>query len=165
LFGKAARELGYKPFPQPSGNLSQAYTNPLGLKMAPCTYCGFCEWFGCSNYAKASPQTTILPFLVRKPNFSARDNSEVIRITLDKSGTRATGVTFVDPSGEEWEQAAELVVLSAYWLFNVQLLLHSRIGRLRPCFKYRHRRAELYASDDFERSTVSLTTRNSTSIH
>ena len=26
LFAKAARELGYKPFPQPSGNLSQAYT-------------------------------------------------------------------------------------------------------------------------------------------
>jgi gluconate 2-dehydrogenase alpha chain len=65
LFGKAAGELGYKPFPQPSGNLSQAYTNPLGLKMGPCTYCGFCEWFGCSNYSKASPQTTILPYLVR----------------------------------------------------------------------------------------------------
>ena len=27
--------------------------------MGPCTYCGFCEWFGCSNYSKASPQTTI----------------------------------------------------------------------------------------------------------
>ena len=78
LFAKAARELGYKPFPQPSGNLSQAYTNPLGLQMGPCTYCGFCEWFGCGNYSKASPQTTILPLLIRKPNFSARDNSEVI---------------------------------------------------------------------------------------
>jgi gluconate 2-dehydrogenase alpha chain len=129
LFGKAARELGYKPFPQPSGNLSQAYTNPLGLKMGPCTYCGFCEWFGCSNYSKASPQTTILPYLVRKPNFTARDNSEVIRVNLDKSGKRATGVTFVDTSGEEWEQPAELVILSAYTLFNVQLLLHSQIGR------------------------------------
>ena len=30
LFAKAARELGYKPFPQPSGNMSQAYVNPLG---------------------------------------------------------------------------------------------------------------------------------------
>jgi gluconate 2-dehydrogenase alpha chain len=129
LFGKAARELGYKPFPQPSGNLSQAYTNTLGLKMGPCTYCGFCEWFGCSNYSKASPQTTILPYLVRKLNFSARDNSEVIRINLDKSGKRATGVTFVDTSGEEWEQPADLVILSAYTMFNVQLLLHSKIGR------------------------------------
>src|SRR5258707_2848144 len=129
LFGKAARDLGYKPFPQPSGNLSQAYTNPLGLKMGPCTYCGFCEWFGCSNYSKASPQTTLLPYLVRKPNFSARDNSEVTKIKVDRSGQRATGVTFVDSSGVEWEQAADLVILAAYTMFNVQLLLHSKIGK------------------------------------
>ena len=130
LFGKAARELGYKPFPQPSGNLSRAYTNPLGLRLGPCTYCGFCEWFGCSNYSKASPQTTILPYLVRKPNFALRDQSEVVNINLDRSGQRATGVTFVDSSGEEWEQQADLVILSAYTMFNVQLLLHSKIGQL-----------------------------------
>ena len=128
LFAKAASELGYKPFPQPSGNMSKAYVNPLGVRLGPCTYCGFCEWFGCGNYSKASPQTTILPVLVRKSNFSARDNSEVTRINLDGSGKRATGVTFVDTSGEEWEQPADLVILSAYTIFNVQLLLHSRIG-------------------------------------
>ena len=49
-------------------------TNPLGVRLGPCTYCGFCEWFGCGNYSKATPQTTILPVLLRKPNFSARDN-------------------------------------------------------------------------------------------
>src|SRR6201996_590482 len=129
LFAKAARELGYKPFPQPSGNLSQAYTNPLGVRLGPCTYCGFCEWFGCANYSKASPQTTILPVLVRKPNFQARDNSEVTRINVDSSGKRATGVTFVDSSGEEWEQPADLVILAAYTIFNVQLLLLSGIGK------------------------------------
>jgi gluconate 2-dehydrogenase alpha chain len=128
LFGKAARELGYKPFPQPSGNLSQAYTNSLGLRLGPCTYCGFCEWFGCGNYSKASPQTTLLPVLLRKSNFSLRDNSEVTRINTDGSRKRATGVTFVDTSGEEWEQPADLVILSAYSLFNVQLLLLSKIG-------------------------------------
>jgi gluconate 2-dehydrogenase alpha chain len=128
LFGKAARELGYKPFPQPSGNLSQAYTNPLGVRMGPCSYCGFCEWFGCGNYSKASPQTTLLPVLVRKANFSARDLCEVTRINTDGSGKRATGVTFVDSSGNEWEQPADLVILSAYTVFNVQLLLLSGIG-------------------------------------
>jgi gluconate 2-dehydrogenase alpha chain len=128
LFAKAARDLGYKPFPQPSGNMSQAYTNPLGLRLGPCTYCGFCEWFGCGNYSKASPQTTILPRLIRKSNFALRDNSEVIRIDLDRSGKRATGVTFVDTGGIEWEQPADLVILAAYTLFNVHLLLHSKIG-------------------------------------
>jgi gluconate 2-dehydrogenase alpha chain len=129
LFAKAARELGYKPFPQPSGNLSRPYRNPLGLRLGACTYCGYCEWFGCGNYSKASPQTTLLPVLVRKTNFSARDNSEVVRINTDASGKRATRVTFVDTSGEEWEQPADLVILSAYSLFNVQLLLLSKIGR------------------------------------
>jgi gluconate 2-dehydrogenase alpha chain len=129
LFAQAARELGYKPFPQPSGNMSKAYTNPLGLRLGPCTYCGFCEWFGCGNYSKASPQTTILPVLIRKSNFAMRDNSEVTRINTDRSGKRATGVTFVDTSGEEWEQPADLVILSAFTVFNVQLLLLSKIGQ------------------------------------
>ena len=129
LFAKAARELGYKPFPQPSGNMSRAYENPLGVRLGPCTYCGFCEWFGCANYSKSSPQTTILPALVRKRNFQARDNCEVTRINLDPSGKRATGVTFVDQSGTEWEQPADLVVLCAYTIFNVQLLMLSNIGQ------------------------------------
>ena len=63
LFTKAATEKGLHPFPRPSGNLSTAYTNPYGCSMGPCTYCGFCEWFGCANYSKASPQTAILPAL------------------------------------------------------------------------------------------------------
>src|ERR1700760_361962 len=129
LFAKAARELGYKPFPQPSGNLSEAYTNPLGVKMGKCTYCGYCEWFGCANYSKASPQTTILPALVRRPNFEARMECEVTRINLDRSGKRATGITYVDTSGNEYEQPAEIVILCAFQLFNVQLLLLSGIGQ------------------------------------
>jgi len=129
LWAKAARELGYKAFPQPSGNMSQAYTNPLGLRLGPCTYCGFCEWFGCGNYSKASPQTTILPVLIRKPNFSARDNCEVTHINLDRTGKHATGVTFVDTSNVEWEQPADLVILAAFSIFNVQMLLNSNIGK------------------------------------
>lgn len=50
------------------------------------------------------------------------------KINTDRSGTRATGVTFVDSSGVEWEQPADLVILSAFSLFNVQLLLLSKIG-------------------------------------
>ena len=130
LFGKAAANLGYHPFPQPSGNLSQAYTNPLGVQQGPCTFCGYCEWFGCGNYSKASPQTTILPALMRQQNFTARDNCEVTKVLLDSSGKRATGVTFVDTSGEEYEQPADLVLLCAFSVFNVQLLMVSGIGQI-----------------------------------
>jgi gluconate 2-dehydrogenase alpha chain len=108
LFAEAAKQLGYKPYPQPSGNLSQSYTNPLGVTLGQCTFCGFCEWFGCANYSKASPQTTILPVLLRNPNFEARTECEVMRINLDNTGKRATGVTYVNSSGEEFEQPADL---------------------------------------------------------
>jgi gluconate 2-dehydrogenase alpha chain len=129
LFAKAAAELGYSPFPQPSGNLSEAYTNPLGVKLGPCTYCGYCEWFGCGNYSKASPQTTILPALIRRTNFEARTQCEVVQINLDKAGTRAVSVTYVDSNDEEWEQPADLVLLCAFQLFNVNMLLQSGIGQ------------------------------------
>lgn len=128
LWAQAAKESGFSPFPQPSGNLSQAYTNPLGVTIGPCSYCGYCEWFGCGNYSKASPQVTILPVLVRKTNFEARTLCEVTRINLDPGGKRATGVTYVDTNGEEWEQPADIVLLCAFQLFNVRLLLLSGIG-------------------------------------
>jgi len=49
LFANAAQETGHKPFPCPAANMSRAYTNPLGVTLAPCSYCGFCEKFGCGN--------------------------------------------------------------------------------------------------------------------
>lgn len=129
LFAQAAREMGYSPFAQPSGNLSEGYTNPLGVTLGPCTYCGFCERHGCGNYSKASPQTTILPALIRQPSFEARTNCEVTRINMDAQGKRATGVTYVDTDGQEMEQPADLVLLCAFQMFNVQLLLLSGIGK------------------------------------
>jgi gluconate 2-dehydrogenase alpha chain len=129
LFAKAAAELGYKPFPLPAANSSRAYTNPYGVRQGPCNMCGFCERFGCFMYSKASPQTTILPILVNRPNLEVRTNSYVTRILLDKSRTRATGVVYVDEGGQEVEQPADLVVLSAFQFHNVRLLLMSGVGK------------------------------------
>jgi gluconate 2-dehydrogenase alpha chain len=129
LFKEAAASLGHKPFPHPSANMSRAYINPLGVQLGPCTYCGFCEKFGCGNYSKASAQTTILPVLMRKPNFTLRTESEAIKINLDSSGKRAVSVTYVDAAGKEYEQPANLVLLCAYILHNVRLLLLSKIGQ------------------------------------
>jgi gluconate 2-dehydrogenase alpha chain len=129
LFAEAARSLGHKPFPQPSANMSRAYTNPLGVQLGPCTYCGFCEKFGCGNYSKASTQTTILPVLMRKPNFTLRTESEAIRVNLDSTGKRAVSVSYIDATGKEYEQPADLILLTAYILHNVRLLLLSKIGQ------------------------------------
>lgn len=127
-FIRAARELGLHPFPGPSANLTRAYVNPLGCQLAPCSYCGFCEKYGCGNYSKASAQTTILPVLMRKPNFTLKVQNEVLSITRDSTGRRATGVTHVDVDGTRYEQPADLVILCAYPLSNARLMMLSGIG-------------------------------------
>jgi gluconate 2-dehydrogenase alpha chain len=129
LFAEAARSVGYHPFPSPSANLSAAYTNPLGIRMGQCSYCGFCVRYGCANYSKASPQTSVLPVLMRKSNFEARTECEVLKVNLDRSGKRATGVTYIDSSGAEWEQPADIVLICAFAFNNVHMMLVSGIGR------------------------------------
>jgi gluconate 2-dehydrogenase alpha chain len=77
IFDKATREMGLHPFAVPAGNTSGAYTNTLGINMAPCTYCGYCEFFGCGNWSKSSPNACILPAVMQRPNFSVITESEV----------------------------------------------------------------------------------------
>lgn len=128
LFERAAAELGHHPFIHPAANMSRPYVNPLGVQLGPCSYCGFCEKFGCGNYSKASPQTTILPVLLQKPNFTLRTGCEVLKIELDSDRRRATGVTYVDEKGEHLFQPADMVLLTAYILNNVRMLLLSGVG-------------------------------------
>ena len=129
LFAEAARNLGLHPFPAPSSNLSQAYINPLGVRIGQCTYCGFCERFGCGNYSKASAQTTILPVLMRNPNFELRTDSEVLKINLHPDGKTAKSVTYIDDAGTECEQPADIVLLCGYGLMNVRMMFLSGIGQ------------------------------------
>lgn len=128
IFRRAAQGLGYHPFPQPSCNMSQPYTNPEGLSLNTCTFCGFCERYGCEHFAKSSPQTVLLPVLLDDPDFELRTGCHVLRINLDSAGRTATGVTYTNASGREFEQPAGLVVLGAYALNNVRMLLLSGIG-------------------------------------
>ncbi|MCC9625958.1 GMC family oxidoreductase [Thalassospira sp. MA62] len=129
MFADAARKMGYHPYPRPAAHASQAYTNPYGMQLGPCNFCGFCERYGCLNYSKSSPQTCVLDALKRKPNFEYRTNAEVVKVELAADGKTATGVTYIDASGEEVFQPADLVVLAAYQMHNVHLMLLSGIGQ------------------------------------
>jgi gluconate 2-dehydrogenase alpha chain len=127
-FEVATAELGYKSFPTPAANSSIPFTNPYGVRLGPCNLCGFCERFGCFLYSKASPQTTILPILAERSNLEVRTKAYVTRILRDGTGKKATGVLYVDGEGQEVEQPADLVILSAFQMHNVRLLLLSGIG-------------------------------------
>jgi gluconate 2-dehydrogenase alpha chain len=129
LFAEKMTELGLHPFPMPSSNLSRSYVNPLGVRMGECSYCGFCERFACANYSKASAQVTILPVLMRRPNFELRTECEVLKVNLTQDGKMAKSVTYIDQNGVETEQPGDLVILCGYGLMNVRMMLLSKIGQ------------------------------------
>jgi gluconate 2-dehydrogenase alpha chain len=129
IFRKAAAGLGYHPFPQPSANLSQPYTNPEGMTLSTCMFCGYCERYGCEHFAKSSPQTVLLPVLLKDKNFTLRTHAHVLRINLDGSRKHATGVTYVDALGREFDQPAKLIIVGTFAFNNARMLLLSGIGK------------------------------------
>jgi gluconate 2-dehydrogenase alpha chain len=129
LFGQAATELGYHPFPIPAANASAPYVNPEGAALGACAYCGHCDRFGCAVNAKASPNVTLHPALLADPNFELRPNAYVKELVYDRAARKVTAVRYVDTaSGIEYEQPAGLVVLAAYVFNNTLLMLLSGIG-------------------------------------
>ena len=67
--------------------------------------------------------------MLKNPNYELRTSCEVLRINLDSAGKKATGVTYVDGAGREFEQPAEIVFITAFPLNNVRTLLLSGIGK------------------------------------
>jgi gluconate 2-dehydrogenase alpha chain len=130
LFRDATKSLGYHPYPNPAATISQVYTNTDGVTRPACTYCGFCTAYGCMIGAKAQPTTILLPVIKKHSNVSIRTRASVRRILHDGPATngKARGVTYVDESGEEVFQPADLVFLSSFILNNSRLLLLSGIG-------------------------------------
>lgn len=127
LMQTTAALLGYYSFCGPSANLSTAYVNPDKVARGPCVYCGFCERFGCEVGAKASANVTVLPVAMATGKLELRTGSYVYRV--NHTGTKATGVSYFDPSGQEVEQPAGIVILTSYVFNNTRLLLLSKMGR------------------------------------
>jgi len=128
MFATACEELGYKAHVNPIAAQTQAYLNPYKLMLGQCIRGGFCTSHACSQGAKANPTTTVIPALLKQENCEIRPLSNVIRVNLDPDRKRATGVTYIDASGREFEQPADIVVLGAYTFNNVRLMLLSGIG-------------------------------------
>jgi gluconate 2-dehydrogenase alpha chain len=126
MFAQAARDLGYNPFPYPSGITSQAYRDRFGNYHSGCLLCGFCTRYGCEVDAKSSPINTHIPPALKTGLYEIRPNSKVLRVNLGPDGL-ATGLTYVDlATGEQHEQPADIVILSGFTLSNVRMMLLSR---------------------------------------
>src|SRR3981189_2308812 len=122
-FEEGTRKLGYHPFSTPRAILSEAYRGRPG-----CTYCGFCQAFGCHVGAKSSTLVTLLPQADATGNFKLVTGAMCYRVNSDNSG-RATGVAYYGPDGSDNTIEAELVILAPFIYDNTRLLLLSRTAK------------------------------------
>src|SRR5713101_8357825 len=120
VFDAAAKKLGYHPFSTPRAILSEAYKGRPG-----CTYCGFCQAFGCHVGAKSSVLVTVLPQADATGNFKLITGAMCYRVNSDNSG-KVTGVAYYGPDGSQNTIEAELVILAPFIYDNTRLLLLSK---------------------------------------
>mgnify|MGYP004709240297 FL=1 len=60
---------------------------------------------------------------MQRENFTVLTDSAVVKVNKAEDGKTATGVTFIDKNNKQWEQPADIVILSAFQMQNVRLLL------------------------------------------
>jgi choline dehydrogenase-like flavoprotein len=119
LFERAARKLGWHPFPAPMAILSQPQPG-----RSACVQCGFCLGFGCEVGAKSSSLVAAIRVAERTGRCEVRANSYVHRIELDSNG-RAIGAAYFDEKRNTHLQKAKAVVVCANGAETPRLLLLS----------------------------------------
>ena len=123
IFEEATRKLGYHPFSTPRAIISEPYNNRPG-----CTYCGFCQAFGCHVGAKSSILVTKLPEADLSGNFKLITGAMCYRVNSDNSG-KVTGVSYYGPDRSDNTIEADLVILTPFIYDNTRLLLLSKTAR------------------------------------
>jgi choline dehydrogenase-like flavoprotein len=119
IFERAARKLGWHPYPAPMAILSR----PRSGRSA-CVNCGFCLGFGCEVGAKSSTLAAAIPAAERTGRCEIRPNSYVFRIELDSRG-RAIGAAYFDEHKNTHLQRAKAVICCANGAETPRLLLLS----------------------------------------
>jgi gluconate 2-dehydrogenase alpha chain len=69
--------------------------------------------------AKAQPTNTLLPVIARQKNVSIRTGAWVRRIQHEHS--KAVGVVYIDDTGAEVFQPADVVVLASWTINNTRM--------------------------------------------
>jgi len=119
LFEGAAQKLGYHPFSTPHAILSQAYKG-----RPACTYCTYCQAFGCYIGAKSSILVSKLPEADATGNLTLKTGAMCYRINT--KGKRATGVSYYGPDGSDNTIEADIVIVGTFIYDNTRLLLLSK---------------------------------------
>lgn len=123
IFEKAAKKLGWNPYPAPMAILSKPYNN-----RPACVHCGFCLGYGCEVGAKSTSLSAMIPVAERSGNCEIRPESTVYRIETNDAG-RVNEVVYFDKDGNLQGQLANAVVLCANGVETPRTLLMSESAR------------------------------------
>jgi gluconate 2-dehydrogenase alpha chain len=118
-FAGGAQRLGLHPFASPRAITSQTYQG-----RPACSYCSFCQSFGCFIGAKSSILVTKLPEADASGNFKLVTGAMVYRV--NSKDDRATGVSYYGADGSDNTIEAELVIVAPFIYDNTRLLLLSK---------------------------------------
>ncbi len=122
LTGPAAERVGLHPYRAPTGANSVPYDG-----RPACNNCGFCGGYGCPIHAKGDPIAPLRRALLTG-RCQVRPECHVTEINLDPTGSRTTGVAYLDARGGRHEVRAAYVVLAAGAFETPRLLLQNGIG-------------------------------------
>ena len=123
MFEAGAKKLGYHPFPTPHAILSQPYKDRPG-----CTYCGFCQAFGCHVGAKSSILVTKLPEAEATGNFKLITGAMCYRVNSDNEG-KVTGVSYYGIDRSDNTIEADIVIVAPFIYDNTRLVLLSKTAK------------------------------------
>jgi choline dehydrogenase-like flavoprotein len=115
LFGRTLTPHAY-----PGTQASQPYDG-----RPPCVDCGLCSGFGCSINAKGVPAVVTIRKALLSKRCQLRYNAHVIE--LERTGSRVTGVRYVDGAGQEQTATADAFIVAASPIESARLCLLSGV--------------------------------------
>ncbi|HZQ84083.1 MAG TPA: GMC family oxidoreductase [Acidimicrobiales bacterium] len=118
LLSGGATSLGLHPFPAPMAINSVPYDG-----RPACNNCGFCSTYGCPIHARIGALAPLRRALIAGAEL--RPESFVSRI--NRNGTKATGVTWIDNKLKSHDEAADLVVVAANAIESARLVKLSEL--------------------------------------
>ncbi len=123
LFDEATRNMGLHPYPTPRAVTSRSYG-----RRPPCNLCGLCGDYGCENASKSSSLVTFIPQAEATGRCEIRPRCMARRVLVDDSG-KATGIEYIDGSGDVKRINARVICLAASAIESARLLLLSESNR------------------------------------
>ena len=106
-FRRSGELAWLRAVPRTDRGHDQDYRNLYRVQMLECARGGFCSSHVCAQGAKANPLTVGAARAGPAATFELRPLCNVLRVNTDSTGTKATGVTYIDARGSEVEQPAE----------------------------------------------------------